>query len=206
MPEPVIKLSPTPTKSASPSTRVTTSATTKSTTSTSTNPAAAAPKNVTNPHAHYCVDNALTFCVVITKNSSASTLSFTAYTYYTGWIGFGAGNQMKGSRLFVSWYNSTNGTIVSERVATGHVQPVVNNGTAFTVQKAPQSMGVSVPSAARLSMTVTVPSSSVFGTTGSFVWAVSGTAPFQSDLSASGFQMHDEKGVFSALVLASGPA
>ncbi|OCB92085.1 CBD9-like protein [Sanghuangporus baumii] len=118
----------------------------------------------------------------ILQSTSSSTL---------GWMAMGFGSQMANSPMVIMWTNSDGSVTLSQRIASGHVEPSVDSSPS---RVATLLSNITSTSGATPEFAYSVPANS--DTTQSVIWAFSSTNPGDSSTSAS-LQEHDSFGTFS---------
>ncbi|KAI8829524.1 hypothetical protein BJ741DRAFT_538542 [Chytriomyces cf. hyalinus JEL632] len=145
----------------------------------------------------FCRDASNSFCLVSIRNEVASTVTFVAYSSLTGWVGFGTGKLMAGSRMFIGWINGEQ-AVISQRTTSEYNLPTPVNATIFTA--VPLPAGINLPSSIEISFAFTVPISSGIASTTSpteFMFAGSNSAPGNPSVPSSSFRKHEFRGQFS---------
>ncbi|KAJ3090837.1 hypothetical protein HK100_007341, partial [Physocladia obscura] len=147
----------------------------------------------------YCSgsSNSSSFCIMAVRNTITSTIAFTVYSKSTGWVGFGTGNAMSGSLMFIGWNNGAN-AVISQRSGNGHNTPSYNSNPDFTVANTPST--VAIPNTANIVYTFTLPdTTSVISTSGSssFIYAYSSSGPSNPSSPSSNFPQHSSYGGFT---------
>ncbi|KAJ3273982.1 hypothetical protein HDV01_003652 [Terramyces sp. JEL0728] len=116
----------------------------------------------------YC--DGQSYCVY--GSGTASSVTITIHAAAAGWAGFGIGDGMTNSQLFVGWRNSTKGyTLISGKSAST-VQPTVDSPLKLT--QVP--LAVTAPSWATIAYSFTTSVSGISESTG-IVWAYSNSVP-----------------------------
>ncbi|KAI9349187.1 hypothetical protein BDR26DRAFT_816864 [Obelidium mucronatum] len=155
----------------------------------------------------FCHDSQSTFCLIASPDFLSKSVLFTVYTAYSGWLGFGIGESMTNSTLFVGWKDPISTDIIlSQRQGQGHKPPPYQKDSIFT--KVPTPTNILIPSAATLSFSFTIPISSNLihlNETNSFVFALSQKPPTNTRNPASAFPYHSFRSIFTVDFSANQP-
>ncbi|THH06768.1 hypothetical protein EW145_g3855 [Phellinidium pouzarii] len=129
-------------------------------------------------------------CTTAFVNSTAITYQMTALTQM-GWMAVGFGTQMTDAKMVIMWPNSDGSISLSQRTATGHVEPVPDPSPpriATTYQP------LTTISSTMNTLSFTVPKDDTVNQ--SAVWALSFTNPDSTSPNAS-LIIHNDSGAFT---------
>ncbi|KAJ3406737.1 hypothetical protein HDU80_010566 [Chytriomyces hyalinus] len=145
----------------------------------------------------FCRDSSNSFCLVSIRDEVAATVTFVAYSSLTGWIGFGTGQVMAGSRMFIGWNNGKQ-AVISQRTTSEYNLPIPVNASIFAA--VPLPAGINLPSSIKISFALSVPISSGIASTTSpsdFMFAGSNSTPGTPSVPSSSFRKHEFRGQFN---------
>ncbi|KAI9326001.1 hypothetical protein DFJ73DRAFT_867496 [Zopfochytrium polystomum] len=181
-----------------------TSGTTTTSTKTSSSAAATATAEAGTSVATYC-DGASNFCVSARRDVANAVVTYNLQSTKSGWVGFGVGSStMVGSTMYIAYSNGNGGITLSQRTASGQVQPTLSSSQSFT------NLGTTtVPSwattlsgaklVANFNRSITATGANTISTTGatSCIWAVSPNTPTDPTSTSSTFVQHSDFGSFT---------
>ncbi|KAI9353234.1 hypothetical protein DFJ73DRAFT_828734 [Zopfochytrium polystomum] len=154
--------------------------------------------------ATFC-NGAGTFCVSARRDVANSVVTYNLQSTQSGWMGFGVGSStMVGATIYVAYSNGNGGITLSQRTASGQVQPTLSSSQSFT------NLGTTtVPSwattlsgaklVANFNRSITATGANTISTTGatSCIWAVSPNTPTDPTSTSSTFVQHSDFGSFT---------